>query len=121
MRYDVARNFGLGKPETRRDFNQRFGMQAGPEPQVPTTVYYIWDWFWQLCRRRQRSEAGPQPLSYAEIDAWIRRGGVIVRDEEVRILLDMDDAYLSADAEESRAERDRKKNSPAPTTKRKYL
>lgn len=48
---------------------------------------------------------GPQPLTYAEIASWSRMTGEILLREELAILTDMDDAYLSALAEEREAQR----------------
>lgn len=121
IRYDTPRDFGLGEPETRRDFNQRFDMPPGPEAEVPGTATHLWDWFWRLSRRRQRSEAGPQPLSNTEIDAWIRLSTTLVRPEEVQILIAMDDTYLAASSREIRQDRERAQDNPSPEPKRKQL
>lgn len=43
---------------------------------------------------------GPNPLSLADIEAWSRLTGHVVRREEVEIIRQMDAAYLKAVAKE---------------------
>lgn len=42
---------------------------------------------------------GPLPISFTEIDAWIRATGKLVWPDEVEVLSAMDNAYLSAVAD----------------------
>lgn len=48
---------------------------------------------------------GPQPLTYAEIASWSRMTGEALLREEISVITDMDDAYLSALTEEREAQR----------------
>ena len=56
----------------------------------------MWGWFWDLNRRRQHGLAGPQPLTYAELDRWSALTGTALLREEVGLLLELDDAFLAA-------------------------
>lgn len=85
---------------------ERFGLgDQVQEPEIPDEGEHVWLWFWSLNHRRQHGMNGPQPLTYAEIASWSRMTGEILLREELAILTDMDDAYLSALAEEREAQR----------------
>lgn len=71
---------------------------------VPPEGEHLWDWFWELSRRRR---SGPEALTFAEIGEWQRLTRVQVRPEEVGILMRMDDAFLDAVREEQRAAAER--------------
>ncbi len=49
--------------------------------------------------------SGPQPISYVEIDAWSRLTGETVTREELAVLIQMDDGYRLALAEELEVQR----------------
>lgn len=66
---------------------------------MPEDGENLWSVFWQLNRRRQQGFNGPQPISLTEIALWLRMTGEILLREELSIILDMDDAYLSSLAE----------------------
>lgn len=118
VRYDVLRDFGAKEPETRREFNLRFGQDEGPEAEIPSAVSHVWDWFWTLDSRRQRTESGAQPLTFSEIDAWVRLMGEIPTPEEVRMILAMDSEYTRSNADENNQQTERIK-SRAPQPKRR--
>lgn len=118
IRYEVKRDFGLpNQKETRREFNIRFGMDPGPEVELSEQGLHLWDWYWDLRRRKGASEAGPMPLEFVDITAWSSLMGEVVRREEVDILMQMDDTFLVSSQKESEADSERKKaTSPAPKT-----
>lgn len=85
---------------------ERFGRdELVQEPEIPEDGEHIWAWFWTLNRRRQHGMNGPQPLAYDEIGAWARMTGEPIMREELHIITDMDDAYLTALANEREAQR----------------
>lgn len=84
--------------ETRRERNTRFGKDS-PEYSVPDAGDHVWEWFWELSGRRR---SGPEALTYAEIGEWQRLAGVEVRREEVEMLMQMDDAFVSEVRKEQR-------------------
>lgn len=50
---------------------------------------------------------GPNPLSLADIEAWSRLTGHLIRREEVEIIRQMDAAFLKANAKEQAEAMDR--------------
>lgn len=77
--------------QTRRERNARFGRES-PEIEVPTEAEHVWDWFFELSQRRR---SGPEALSFGEVGEWQRLTGNIIRPEEVRMIMAMDDAYVA--------------------------
>ena len=69
---------------------------------------HVWDWFWSLAARRGSSQSGASPISHTEFLAWNTNLGIDVRGEEIKMLVAMDDAYLSASAKEQEATMARK-------------
>ncbi|ABN75407.1 phage tail assembly chaperone [Cereibacter sphaeroides] len=67
---------------------------AGRNPPVPEAGRVLWQAFWQLSRRRTYHAAGPNPLSWTEIEAWTRLMRTPFEPHHVRILAALDDAFL---------------------------
>jgi hypothetical protein len=68
----------------------------------------VWEWFWELSARRH---SGPEPLTWLEIDAWVRRGAPFPPlPEELQMLVAMDNAFLAEVQGERRAYYERLKN-----------
>lgn len=91
VRYDFPDKDG----ETRRERNARFG-QESPAVEVPPVAQYLWEWFWDIRRSQPAGFNGPNPVTNAELMAWVQRTGQVVRPEEAVILMDMDGALLTA-------------------------
>lgn len=85
--------------ETRRQRHKRFGEPDPPEPHPPDAVDHVWGWFWELSSRRR---SGPEALSFAEVGEWQRLMGLQVRREEIELLMQMDDAFVSEVRKEQR-------------------
>lgn len=100
VRYDMPDENG----ETRRERHKRFHQPDPPTASPPHEVAHLWDWFWALSNRRQ---SGPEPLAFAEIEAWSRMTATPIRPEEVEMIAAMDDAYVSATREEQAAAMER--------------
>lgn len=64
----------------------------------------MWAWFWILNSRRQ-SGMESNPISYLEIEAWKRATNTYVLPEEVDALIQMDTAYMEAQAKNREAMR----------------
>lgn len=76
---------------------ERFGKgDLVPEIDLPEDAEHLWDWFWEINRRRQSGMNGPQPISHEAIAMWSAMTGEILLREELKILTRMDDAYVSA-------------------------
>ncbi len=95
----------------------RFGVEPGPEAEFPDVVSHVWNWFWSISNRRSGSDSGPQPLSFTEISAWAMGMRIYINPEEIDMLTQMDNAFMSANADELRGVRARKE-SQAPKSKR---
>lgn len=73
----------------------RRGMQAGGgRANVPAGGDLLWLWFRDLCRTRTYHASGPNPISYAEIEAMARLQRWPLSPHHVEILRAMDDAWL---------------------------
>lgn len=97
---------GTKETVSRRELNERFNVaHLNQDAEPPEDGEHIWSWFWGLSNKRHQGVNGPQPLTYPDIEAWSRATGTVVLREEIAILMQMDDAYLSAVAEEHKAQR----------------
>jgi len=70
---------------------------------------HVWKWWWELNSRRPPGFDNLAPISYSELRAWILLTGKYVAPEEIRWLIDMDNAWMTAIAEERKARREREK------------
>ena len=70
---------------------------------------HVWKWWWELNARRPPGFDNLAPISYSELRSWILLTGKYVAPEEIRWLIQMDNAWLSAIAEERNARREREK------------
>lgn len=88
---------------------------------MPSNFLYIWGWFWELAARRpSNATGGPQPLTYAELDAWDRILRIGLRSEEVTILMQMDTVYTSTSTSEHQAAVEKAKAKDAPKPKQRF-
>lgn len=72
---------------------------------IPAGGELLWRWFLDLNRTRRAGLAGPEPISYGEIEAYARASGWPIEPRHVAILRAMDDAWM---------EHSRKRTAPAP-------
>jgi hypothetical protein len=79
------------------------------EPEVPEYVFYILEWFWQISSRRRSGMNGAESIGYADIACWRDLMQCDPTPQEIRVLLDMDDAFMAALAEEQREKREQDK------------
>lgn len=87
--------------ETKTERNARFSMSylTPDDPEIPDYIAYIWIWFWELSSRRRSSLGGGESIAYGEITQWIAVTCSDPTQQEIGVLLDMDNAYLSEIAE----------------------
>lgn len=95
MRYETPNFDG----ETRRERNTRFG-QPTPEAEPVVGGDYILSCFWEVSRYRDLSENGQQPLKPIDVLNWEQFTGNVLNRYERQIILDIDQAYLAALADE---------------------
>lgn len=107
VRYNTRRDFNHPekKLETRNEYLVRFGQHPVPEPDYPAVVSHVMQWFWELSSRRQYGASGPCPLTFTEIKAWLELTGTLIDPREVKMLLELDSAWLQVVAEESRQDK----------------
>lgn len=70
-------------------------------PELPHTLAYVWDWFLDLNSSRQHTMEGEAPISYLEIDAWIRVTRVEVSPWEVALIRRLDKVRFKQKKENS--------------------
>lgn len=63
-------------------------------PELPASLTYLWGWFLELHETRSGNGFGPNPFTYAEIDAWARLTGRALAPWEVGGLRALDRAWL---------------------------
>lgn len=63
-------------------------------PPFPRALAYLWRAYLRLRRRAAGGFAGPQPIGWQEIDAFVRRSGVWLRPWEITLIEALDDIYL---------------------------
>lgn len=86
------------KGETKAEMFERFGMDSKvpPDPQVPDEVAHVVGWFFELSNKRGSGMSGGLPLSWTDIAAWSELLNTYPTEEEVRMILAMDSAFLTA-------------------------
>jgi hypothetical protein len=92
---------------TLRDHLESVWRQSGNRPEqleaveCPSEIKYLWFYFCQLHARRGSSGMGPNPISYAEIEAWSRLQHVKLSAFEVGVLDRLEALYLKRAAEQA--------------------
>lgn len=76
----------------------RIPQELADEPDFPTEVMYIWEWFDELNQARQSNGFSLNPLSYAEIMSWNSLGKINISPWEVKALKLLDRAYIESKA-----------------------
>lgn len=66
--------------------------------RCPPAAQRLWAWFLQLHRTRHRTESGPCPLSYTEVEAWSRLNQVPLQPREIDVLMAVDNVYFEVRA-----------------------
>lgn len=93
--------------ETKAQMFERFGQadKVPDEPEVPDCAAHIVNWFFELSNRRGAGMAGGLPITFEAISAWSALLQTWPTEDEVRMILAMDSAFLAAankgDEEES--------------------
>lgn len=65
---------------------------------MPEGFEYLWEWFRELDAARGSSGFGANPIAFVEIDAWARLTMRSPTPWDVRVLKQLDIAYLNAQA-----------------------
>lgn len=80
-------------PRTRAEYED--GLQC---PPMPDAAEYLWSWFLDLHRARGSGGMGPSTISYLDIDAWCRLRRIRLAVWELDVLLALDGAWMTAQA-----------------------
>jgi hypothetical protein len=68
-------------------------------PPLPEALAHVLEWYLELGGRRQVTMAGPQAISFLEIDAWCRCTGIVPLPFEVSLICQLDDVYRGSVAQ----------------------
>lgn len=71
-------------------------VRTGGKVKVPPACQQLWAWFSDLTRVRTYHAAGPNPIGYAEIEAYARATGTLLRSQDVDALRALDEAFIVA-------------------------
>lgn len=63
-------------------------------PPFPVELGYLWRCFIRLARRTPAGFAGPTPITFLDLDAFIRRTGIRLAPWEVELIERLDDLRL---------------------------
>jgi len=74
---------------------------------VPECGEHVWHWWWELNSRRPPGFDSLAPISYSEIINWLYLTRRYVSPEEIGWLVQMDNAWMTAIAEERKARSER--------------
>lgn len=79
---------------------EKKGRKVRPKgPTIPPEAVYLWNHFTLLHAARTGGGMGPNPITYADLDAYSRLTGAGLEAWEVGAIRALDDAYLAAAAE----------------------
>jgi hypothetical protein len=65
-------------------------------PPFPEALEYLWNVFLRLSARRGSGGFGVAPITWADIDAFVRHSGIQLAPFEVRLIEDLDNLYRAA-------------------------
>jgi len=57
-------------------------------------MVHVWNWYCELSAARTSNGFGLNPISYTEIDAWVRLLRIDVVPWEIRVIKNLDSMYL---------------------------
>lgn len=83
---------------------------------VPEAIAHVFGYFRELCWTRRPGFAGPLSLEYQEIEAWCRLTRRSLGVLEMRLLMEMDTAYVRALNKKSDKETSEQEVSDQPLT-----
>lgn len=66
-----------------------------PLPSVPEPARLYWRWFTDLCRTRTSNGYGPNPIGYAEIEAYTRLYGWPLEPRHVDMIMALDRVWMA--------------------------
>ncbi len=83
-----------GLLERTRNEGRRAELEAEIEcPPFPLELTYLWNAFCRLSARRGSNGFSAVPISWSDIDAFLRHSGISLAPFEIRIIEDLDDLF----------------------------
>lgn len=64
-------------------------------PPFPHALDYLWRTYGRLRSRKAMGYAGPEPIQWIDMDAFVRRTGITLAPWEIELLEEIDNIYLS--------------------------
>jgi len=69
-------------------------------PPFPAEIGYVWQAWSRIRQRKGAGYSGPVPIEWTDIDAFLRRSGVVLAPYEIEFIEMIDDEFLKAYAAE---------------------
>lgn len=63
---------------------------------MPLALSYVWDAWKRLRRRSSAGVNGADPITWQDIDAFVRRTGSRLDPRDIELIEDLDDLYLAS-------------------------
>ncbi|MBT9370272.1 hypothetical protein KLP42_10200 [Rhizobium sp. CSW-27] len=79
------------KPQRRAEIEAELTL-----PPFPQTLAHIWQAYHRLRARTAAGFSGPRPITWPDIEAFLRQSGMRFSPWEIEILEALDDAFLTA-------------------------
>jgi hypothetical protein len=76
-------------------------------PPLPADAEHVWRWFLSLHTGRSSNGFGPNPISWADISAWISITQTTVRASEVAAIMMVDTLWMEQRASDIEASQNR--------------
>lgn len=70
-------------------------------PPIPAAVVYLWATFIRLHNRRGSNGMGPNPITWADIESFMRLSGVSLAPWEIEIIEDLDGVFFAQQAKKT--------------------
>lgn len=82
-----------------RDSENRAGYEAQlATPPFPEALGHVWQAFCRLNRRRGSNGFSINPISWGDIDAYVRHSGLRLMPWEIRLIEELDDLFVAQQA-----------------------
>lgn len=79
-------------------------------PPFPIALDYLWTAFRRLARRRSSNGFGYNPISWGDIDAFVRHSKIVLAPWEIEIIEELDDIERSEMSKAMNAQSEQSKN-----------
>lgn len=70
---------------------------------LPDWGDYLFEYWQELHQGRRATDMGPAPIAWADLDAWSRVTGIVLRPVETRLIMQIEAAYFAERAKIEKA------------------